>query len=64
MFKDGTGEVTFYDKNGLKSRTTHYKNNKKDGPETYFTPSGEISREIIFKEDRIISDKTDSTLLK
>lgn len=64
QFKDGNGEVTFYDKNGLKSRTTHYKNNKKDGPEVYYTPSGEISREIIFKEDRIVSDKTDSTLLK
>ena len=64
QFKDGNGEVTFYDKNGLKSRTTHYKNNKKDGPEVYYTPSGEISRQIIFKEDRIVSDKTDSTLLK
>lgn len=64
QFKNGNGEVTFYDKNGHKERTTHYKNNKKDGPEIYYTPTGEISREIIFKEDRIISDKTDSTLLK
>ena len=64
QFKDGDGEVTFYDKNGLKERTTHYKNNKKDGPEVYYTPSGDIYREITFKEDRILSDKTDSTLLK
>ena len=56
--------MTFYDKNGLKQRTTHYKNNKKEGPETYYTPSGDIYREITFKEDRILSDKTDSTRLK
>ena len=64
QFKDGNGEVTFYDKNGLKERTTHYKNNKKDGSEVYYTPSGDIYRETIFKEDRIVSDKTDSTLLQ
>lgn len=63
-FHNGEGEVTFYDKNGHKSRTTHYKDNKKDGPEVYYTPAGDAYREITFKADRIISDKTDSTLLK
>lgn len=63
-FHNGDGEVTFYDKNGQKERTTHYKHNQKEGAETYFTPSGEVYREIIFKADRILSDKTDSTLLK
>ena len=63
-FQNGDGEVTFYDKNGLPARTTHYKHNQKDGPEVYYTPSGEVWREITFREDRIISDKTDSTLLK
>lgn len=63
-FHDGTGEVTFYDKNGHPQRTTHYKSNKKDGKELYYTPSGNVYREITFKEDRIISDHTDSTLLK
>ena len=62
-FKNGDGEVTFYDKNGRPVRTTHYKQNKKDGPEVYYTPSGEVWREITFRQDRIISDKTDSTLL-
>ena len=55
---------TFYDKNGQTMRTTHYKNDKKEGTELYFTPSGEVFREITFKADRIVSDKTDSTLLK
>ncbi len=63
-FHNGNGEVTFYDKNGLPARTTHYKQNKKDGTEDYFTPSGQIYRQIIFKQDRIQSDQTDSTLLK
>jgi len=62
-FVNGDGEVTFYDKNGRPQRTTHYKHNLKNGPEVYFTPSGEVWREITFKEDRILSDKTDSTLL-
>ena len=63
-FQEGEGEVTFYDPNGHKQRTTHYKNDQKDGAELYFTPAGEVYREIIFKADRIVSDKTDSTLLK
>ena len=63
-FTNGDGEVTFFDKNGLPQRTTHYKNNMKDGPEVYYTPSGVVWREITFKEDRIISDKSDSTLLQ
>lgn len=63
VFENGNGEVTFYDKNGHPARTAHYKNNKKDGAELYYTPTGEVYREIIFKEDRIIQDKTDSTLI-
>lgn len=63
-FHSGTGEITFYDKNGHPNRTTHYKNNKKEGTETYYLPSGEIYRTITFKEDRIVSDKTDSTLIR
>lgn len=63
-FQRGTGEITFYDKNGHPERTLRYKENKKDGAEVYYTPSGAIYREIIFKADRIISDKTDSTLLQ
>jgi len=63
-FKNGDGELTFFDKNGHPERTTHYKNNLKDGAEIYYTPSGEVWREITFKEDRIVSEKTDSTLLK
>ena len=63
-FHSGSGEVTFYDQNGHPMRTTHYENNLKNGPETYFTPSGEVFRTIVFKDDRIVSQETDSTLLK
>lgn len=63
-FHEGNGEITFYDKNGRPERTVPYKKNKKDGKEVHYTPSGQIYREITFKEDRIISDNIDSTLLK
>lgn len=63
-FQNGNGEVTFYDKNGQPNRTTRYKNNKKEGAEVYYTPSGEIYREITFKKDRIINDRIDSTLIR
>lgn len=63
-FRNGNGEITFYDQNGHPLRTTRYENNLKNGTETFFTPSGRVWREITFKDARIISDKTDSTLLK
>lgn len=63
-FHDGEGTITYYDSFGHKERTAHYKNNHKDGPETYFTPSGEIYRTVTYKEDRIVSTKTDSALLR
>lgn len=62
-FHNGDGEVTFYDKNGHPALTSRYKNNKKEGAEVYYTPTGEVYREIIFKEDRIVSERTDSTLV-
>ena len=63
-FKDGNGSVMFYDKRGLPSRLTRYIHNKKDGKEEYYTPSGAVMKEIIYKQDRIISQKTDSTLVR
>lgn len=59
----GAGSVTFYGPNGIKSRVTNYRNNKKDGKETYFTSSGAIYKEIVFKQDRIVSETVDSTLI-
>ncbi len=61
-FKEGNGEVYFYDKRGLLLRLTRYINNKKDGAEEYYTPSGAVEKVIVFKQDRIVSEKTDTTL--
>lgn len=63
-FKDGTGDVVFYDQRGLPLRLTHYIHNKKDGKEEYYTPSGAITKEVVYKQDRIISERTDSTLVR
>ncbi len=63
-FNEGEGSVVFYDVRGLPLRKTHYKHNKKDGEEVYYTQSGEIYRTIVFKQDRIISEQVDSTLIQ
>ncbi|MCQ2283877.1 MAG: toxin-antitoxin system YwqK family antitoxin [Bacteroidales bacterium] len=60
-FKDGTGEVTFYDPRGMVLRTTQYRNDKKNGKEIYYSSTGNIYKEIVFKDDRIVSEKMDST---
>ena len=64
IFKDGTGTVTSYYPTGQIETTTHYVDNKKDGKEIHYTKSGQPFQEIVFKSDRIVSEKTDSTLLK
>ena len=53
-FVKGTGKRTTYDEIGRLQTETNYVNNKKEGLETHFLPSGEIERTILFKEDRII----------
>mgnify|MGYP002620281535 CR=1 FL=1 len=60
MFKSGSGDVLFYDHNGQKARLTHYENNKKEGHEVYYNPDGTVQKEIIYKQDRILSQIVDS----
>jgi len=54
-FTSGRGDVIFYDPNGQKARLTHYENNKKDGKEVYYNSDGTVLKEIVYKQDRIIS---------
>lgn len=63
-FKEGKGSVTFYSTTGQVARVTNYLHNKKEGKETYYTASGQVYKEIVFKQDRIVSEKVDSTLIK
>jgi len=53
-FVQGTGKRITYDEMGRLKCETNFVNNKKDGVETYFFPSGEIEKTILFKEDKII----------
>lgn len=62
-FDCGTGNVSFYAPTGYLVRTTSYVDNKKDGKELYYTSQGEVYREIVFKQDRIVSQTNDSLLL-
>lgn len=61
-FEKGAGEVVFYDHRGLPMRSTHYVNNMKEGKELYYSPSGSVIKEIVYKQDRIVSETVDSTL--
>jgi len=62
-FVNGTGTLTAYDAKGQVSAVTHYVQNKKDGKESMYTPSGKIYKETIYKADRIVSQQVDSTLI-
>jgi len=54
IFDKGIGKQTIYDEMGRLQRETHFVDNKKEGLETHFSPSGKIEKTILFKEDRII----------
>jgi len=62
-FKNGTGDLLAYDAIGRTSRITHYVHNLKDGKEIYYNPAGKVYKEITFKQDRIVSQHIDSTLI-
>ena len=54
IFVNGTGKRFSYDEIGRLRSETNFVNNKKEGLETHYLPSGEIEKTILFKEDRII----------
>ena len=62
-FENGTGVLTAYDARGQVAMVTHYVRNMKDGQEAFYTPSGKVYKETIFKENRIVSQQVDSTLI-
>ena len=62
-FKNGAGAVTSYDAMGRVARVTNYVGSHKEGKETFYTPAGEVYKETLFKQDRIVSQQADSTLM-
>jgi antitoxin component YwqK of YwqJK toxin-antitoxin module len=53
-FVNGTGKRTIYDEMGRLQYETNFVNNKEEGIETHYLPSGEVEKTLLFKEDRII----------
>jgi antitoxin component YwqK of YwqJK toxin-antitoxin module len=53
-FVNGTGQRIVYDVMGRMLTETNFINNKKEGLEIHFLPSGEVEKTYLFKEDRII----------
>jgi len=53
-FVNGTGKRTSYDPLGRLLSVTYFVDNKKEGLEIQYLPSGEIEKTMLFKEDRII----------
>lgn len=62
-FVDGNGKVTFYNPTGTLMMETQYANNQKDGEELYYNSNGKPYKVIVYKADRIVSEKVDSTLM-
>ena len=62
-FKNGTGDLLSYDAIGRTIMTSHYVNNLREGKEIYYNPAGKVYKEITFKQDRIVSQYVDSTLI-
>lgn len=57
IYKNGTGILKGWFLNGKPIREVHYVGNKKNGTETRWNEKGEITRIIIYKDDRIVSQE-------
>lgn len=53
-FNAGTGNLSGYYLNGKTSRVVSYKNNLKHGTERWFNEAGEVIREVVFSNGRIV----------
>ena len=54
-FDHGTGDQLNYSDTGVLFKKTHYENNAKNGEEVYYNSSGDITKIIVYKADRMIS---------
>lgn len=56
-FKKGSGKQLAYNRNGKIIRAVSYKNNSKDGPETWYAADGKPIKEILWNADKFVSEK-------
>ena len=54
-FDHGTGDQLNYTETGVLYKKSHYENNAKNGEEVYYNPQGEVTKVIVYKDDRMIS---------
>lgn len=54
-FDHGSGDQLNYTETGVLFKKSHYENNAKNGEEIYYNPQGEVTKVIVYKDDRMIS---------
>ena len=56
-FEKGNGKQQANSRNGKITREVTYKNNRKEGPETWYAADGKPLKEVIWKADKFILEK-------
>ncbi|MEI6747840.1 MAG: toxin-antitoxin system YwqK family antitoxin [Bacteroidales bacterium] len=56
-FEKGSGKQQAFMRNGKLSHEVTYRNNLKDGPETWFTPEGKPEKQVLWKAGKFIEEK-------
>jgi len=56
-FVKGTGVLKGYYWNGRLNRVDHYLNGQKDGKETSYKENGEIEKELVFKQGKLVEEE-------
>ena len=54
-FDHGTGDQLNYTETGILYKKTHYENGAKNGDEIYYDPQGNVTKTIVYKDDRMVS---------
>ena len=54
-FVKGCGDQLNYTDTGVLYKKTHYENGAKNGEEVYYDSQGNISKTIVYKDDRMVA---------
>lgn len=54
-FKSGSGDQLNYTDTGVLYKKTHYENGAKNGEEIIYDPQGNVTKTILYKDDRMVS---------
>lgn len=56
-FTKGSGKQQAFSRNGKLSHEVTYRNNEKDGPETWFDTEGKPTKQVVWKAGKFVSEK-------